>query len=204
MKTTTLIALIVAFASPMAESTLLATTSEKPIVNEQTAIQTATNELRRRGLVLPVGYEAEVAMTSYKPEIGSATPLFAVTFFAGRAGHRIRMYLVTIDRRDGEVDFVSNSLTAVEATLPSSSLSSMALRTAASEIRRRRLPFPAGYRVQFAQSVVSFKSGPDKKVIFVTFMKGQAKQAKRLYQVAVNRSTSDVEFVFDFLARTMD
>ena len=199
-----LITLVVSFASPIAGSTLLTATPGKSIVSEQTAKQTATNELRRQGLVLPVGYEAEVAKSLYKPEVGPATPLFAVTFFGGRVGHRIQLYLVTIDRRDGEVDFVSNSLTAVEATSPSSSLSAMALRTATSEIRRRRLPLPDGFRVQFAQSVVSPKLGPNKKVVFVIFVNSQARHAKRLYQVAVNRSKGDVEFVFDFLAGTLD
>lgn len=204
MKKTTLIALVVSIASPFAGSKLLATTPVKSIINEQTAIQTATNELRRQRLVLPLGYEAEVEKSAYEPEVGADTPLFSVNFFAGRSGHRIQLYLVAIDRRNGEVNFVNNWLTTVEATSPSSSLSKMALRAATSEIRLRKLPLPDGYRVEFAMSVVSPKRGPDKEVLFVTFVNGPAKHAERLYQVAVNRSKGDVEFIFNLRAGTMD
>jgi len=112
--------------------------------------------------------------------------------------------LVTIDRRNGEVDFVSNHLTSVEATSLSTSLSTVALRTATTEIRRRRLLLPNGYKTIVAPSVISTEGGPDKSVVFVTFLSGFGKGAKQLCQVAVNRNTMKVEFVFDFVARTMD
>ena len=204
MKATTLITLVASFAFPIAASASFAATRENPIISQQTALRTATNELHRQEFVLPVGYETEVAKSLYEPEVGSATPLFSVTFFAGRVGHRIQLYLVTIDRRNGEVDFVSDSLTTVEATLPSSSLSAVVLRTAASELRRRRLPLPEGYRTHVAKSIVFSKRGPDKKVWFVTFVNSRAKHAKRLYQIAINRRTGDIEFVFDFPAGTMN
>jgi hypothetical protein len=112
--------------------------------------------------------------------------------------------MVTIDRRNGEVDFVSNHLTSVEATSISRSLSTASLRIATNEIRRRGLLLPNGHKTELAPSVIFTEGGPDKSVMFVTFLNGRETGAKKLYQVAVNRKTMKIEFVFDFVARTMD
>jgi hypothetical protein len=201
---TRLLTLLVSFVAGIAQpSPLLAARGDR-VVDKQTALQTATSEVRRRGLVLPVDYKTEVIKSAYEPEVGSASPLFAVTFFGGRAGHRIHLYMVTVDRRNGEVDYVSNHLTSVEATSIPRSLSTAALRIATSEIRRRGLLLPNGYKTELAPSVLFPEKGPDKSVVFVTFLNGRGKGARQLYKVAVNRKTMKIEFVFDFVARTMD
>jgi hypothetical protein len=198
------ITFIVSFvAGIVVQSPLLAARGDR-VVNKQTALQTATSEVRRRGLVLPVDYKTEVIKSVYEPEIGPASPLFAVTFFGGRAGRRIHLYMVTIDRRNGEVDFVSNHLTSVEATSISRSLSNAVLRIVTSELRRRGLLLPNGYKTKLAPSVIFTKGRSDKSVVFVTFSNGRGKGARQLYQIAVNRKTMKIEFVFDFVARTMD
>jgi hypothetical protein len=198
------IALILSLVAGIAVPPPLLAARGDRVVNKQTALETATSEVRRRGLVLPVDYKTEVIKSVYEPEIGSSSPLFAVTFFGGRSGHRIHLYMVTIDRRNGEVDFVSNHLTSVEATSISRSVSTAVLRIATTEIRGRGLLLPNGYETKLAPSVIFTEGEPDKSVMFGRFLNARGKRAKQLYQVAVNRKTMRIEFVFDFVARTMN
>jgi hypothetical protein len=177
-----------------------------PAVTNQMALKTATNEIQRRRFVLPIGYEAEVIDGSYKAEVGPETPLFNVTFFAGRKDNRIQLYLVTIDKITGEVDFVGNELSTEDSNLsetPFAVTAEAALRTATNEIRKRALVLPPGYKTRVVKSIIFPKVGHDRPVFFVKFVRG-AKGLKQFYQVAVNRNSGNIEFVLDFRAGTMD
>lgn len=183
-----------------------------PGVTREVALQKALNEVHRRNYVLPVGCETEVVELFHTPEIGAAIPFFSVTFQAGHGARRVMLYLVMVNRTTGEIDSVDNFLSIVDSMPPSLTrnrpalpvTSENAVRAAISEVRKRSLILPAGYRTNVVKSLIAPKVGPNKHVFFVNVMSGEGERSKRLYQVAINRRNGEVEFVFDFLGRTLE
>lgn len=178
-------------------------------ITKQMALSTAIDEIRRRKFVLPTDYQTEITESSFRPEVGPVTQQFSVAFLAGERSHRVRIYLVTINRSTGEVDFVYDLIAPVDSTPPEyiqkpfGITKQNAVRLAAIEIRRRGLVLPAPYKTRVAKSIITPKVGPDIHAFFVSFLNGEGTTSRQLYQVAVNQDSGRVEFVFDFLAGTM-
>lgn len=179
-------------------------------ITKQIALSTAAKEIRRRNFVLPVDYQVEITESSFKSEVGHVTQLYDVTFLAGEKSHRMVIYLVTVNRSTGEVDFVSNLISPVDSTPPDyirgpsfAITKQKAVRIASAEIRRRGLVLPAPYKTRVAKSAITPKVGTEINALFVSFLNEEGTNSQQLYQVAVNQNSGVVEFVFDFLAGTM-
>lgn len=179
-------------------------------ITKQMALSTAIDEIRRRKFVLPTDYQTEITESSFRPEVGPVTQQLSVAFLAGERSHRVRIYLVTINRSTGEVDFVYDLISPVDSTPPDyirgpsfRITKQKAVRIATAEIRRRGLVLPAPYKTRVAKSAITPKVGPEINALFVSFLNGEGTTSRQLYQVAVNQDSGSVEFVFDFLAGTM-
>jgi len=209
MKRIVYVALTILIAGCLTGPPPFITASTHSAVTKQVAERTAIDEIRRRGLVIPVDFETDVRESVYTPEVGPATRLFSVMVFGGQKTRRIQIYLVSINRDTGGIDFVNNLLGTVDSAPPSISkfrpssafTEKMAVQVATSELRKRAVLLPAGYQTRVVRSIIFPKKGEDKHVVFVIFLGGGG---TRLCQAAINRSTGAIEFVFDLRARTMN
>ena len=180
-------------------------------ITEEIALHKAVREIRRRDYVLPVDSETKVVEVIHRPETGPPIRYLSVTFLAGRAPHRVMLYVVMVNHDTGETASVDDFLSVVDSMPPELSgsrpplpiTSETAIRTATTEIRKRSLTLPAKVTSNVVESFVFPEVGPDKHVFFVDFRSGRGKHSRQLYKVAVNRGTGEVEFVLDYRARTL-
>src|SRR4051794_22945813 len=81
-----------------------------PAVTKESATRLAINEVRRREVQLPSGYQTKVSADFIIQEAAPAIPVFTVSFFAGRGSlgrgvKRLGIYQVGVNRSNGEIQY---------------------------------------------------------------------------------------------------
>jgi hypothetical protein len=183
---------------------------QESTITKQMALSIATSEVRRQRFVLPRGYETKVTESTLRPDAGPKVALVSVTFYAGRQAHNVSLYLVSIDRTTGTVLFVDNLIAHTDMTpeewarFPLPITVQAAVRIATKAIRKRALVIPRDSKTDVTQSTISYRDQPDKHVFIVSFKTKTGNVYEQLYKVAINRLRGNVEFVFDYVAKTIE
>jgi hypothetical protein len=81
-----------------------------PTVTKESATRLAIEEVRRRKVQLPSGYETKVSADFISQEAAPTIPVFTVSFFAGRGSlargvKRLGIYQVGVNRSNGEIQY---------------------------------------------------------------------------------------------------